>query len=144
MKIIVINGPNLGMLGVREPQVYGAETLDAINKKIVHEADAKGVDADFYQSDCEGDIIAKIHACRGVYDGIILNAGALTHYSYALRDAIPIAETPVVEVHMSNIAAREEFRQKSVISAVCAGSICGFGAGSYLLALEALRLKNEG
>ena len=142
MKVLIINGPNLGMLGVREPEVYGAETLEMVNAKVWRCAAEKGIEAEFFQSDYEGEIIGKIHACRGVYDGIILNAAALTHYSYALRDAIPIAGVPVVEVHMSNVHAREEFRHTSVISAVCAGSISGFGVNSYILALEALKGHN--
>ncbi|MCK9478834.1 MAG: type II 3-dehydroquinate dehydratase [Firmicutes bacterium] len=135
MKLIIINGPNLNMLGVREPEVYGKQTLNEINDKIAAEAQRKGVSIDFYQSDSEGEIIKKIHSCQGVYDGIILNAGALSHYSYALRDAIPIAGIPVVEVHISNVYKRESFRQKSVISAVCQGVICGFGIKGYLMAL---------
>lgn len=138
MKFIVINGPNLNMLGVREPQTYGKNTLSDINKKISDRAERNGVLVEFFQSNSEGEIIDRIQSCRGNYDGIILNAGAFTHYSYAIRDAIPTAEIPVVEVHISNVLAREDFRHISVISAVCKGVICGFGMDSYLLALDAL------
>ncbi len=140
MKILIINGPNLNMLGIREPDKYGNETLEDINKKIADYCDGKNIDVEFYQSNIEGEIINKIHSARGNFDGIILNAGAYTHYSYAIRDAIPVAEIPVVEVHMTNIHSREEFRHKSVISPVCKGQICGFGSNSYMLAVNALEL----
>jgi 3-dehydroquinate dehydratase-2 len=132
---MVINGPNLNMLGEREPETYGSETLEGINEIISEEAHKKGIFIEFFQSGTEGEIISKIHSCKGVYDGIILNAGAFSHYSYAIRDAIPIAGIPVVEVHISNVYAREQFRHNSVISAVCKGVICGFGIKSYLMAL---------
>jgi len=138
MNILVINGPNLNMLGKREPNIYGTQTLDEINRKIASYAKKIGVTVEFFQTNAEGEIIDKIQGCRSCFDGIILNAGAFTHYSYAIRDAIPTAEVPVVEVHISNVHAREEFRHKSVISAVCKGVICGFGADSYILALIAL------
>lgn len=138
-KILVILGPNLNMVGVREKGVYGDETTESINLQIVENAKKLGCDCDIFQSNHEGDIIDKIHAARGVYDGVVINAGALTHYSYALRDAITCVRIPFVETHMSNIYAREEFRHKSVISAVCAGQIAGFGKNSYFLALAALR-----
>ncbi len=140
MKILIINGPNLNMLGIREPDKYGSETLADINKKITAYCDEKSIEAEFYQSNIEGDIINKIHSARGNFDGIVLNAGAYTHYSYAIRDAIPIAEIPVVEVHLTNVHSREEFRHKSVIAPVCKGQICGFGSNSYLLAVNALEL----
>lgn len=143
MKVMVINGPNLNMLGVREVQTYGKETLNDINEKISKRATQMGATVAFYQSNTEGEIVSKIHECRGNYDGIILNAGAYTHYSYAIRDAIPIAEIPVIEVHLSNVFAREGFRGDSVISAVCKGVICGFGGNSYLLALDALTEFNQ-
>lgn len=136
MKIIVINGPNLNMLGFREPETYGSKTLDEINGVILKRAREAGIEADFFQSDCEGEIIRKIHSCRGAYDGIILNAGAFSHYSYAIRDAIPIAAIPVIEVHISNVYAREGFRRNSVLSEVCTGVVCGFGIKSYLMALS--------
>lgn len=138
-KVLVILGPNLNMVGVREKGVYGDETAESIDLQIVENAKKLGYDCDIYQSNHEGDIIDKIHAARGVYDGAVINAGALTHYSYALRDAIACVRIPFVETHMSNIYAREEFRHKSVISAVCAGQISGFGKNSYFLALAALK-----
>lgn len=141
MKILIINGPNLNMLGIREPDKYGNETLDEINGKIKKYCDEKNISTEFYQSNAEGEIINKIHSARGNFDGIILNAAAFTHYSYAIRDAIPIAEMPVVEVHMTNVHSREEFRHKSVIAPVCKGQICGFGSNSYILAVNALELS---
>lgn len=138
MKILVINGPNLNILGVREPDVYGTMTLAKINEKI---ADYVGNRAtlEFFQSNSEGGIIDKIHSSDA--DGIVLNAGAYTHYSYAIHDAIKSISAPVVEVHLSNIYKREEYRHKSVIAAACAGSVCGFGTDSYILAAEALLRK---
>lgn len=136
MKLLFINGVNLNMTGLREKGVYGTETLDDINKQIA--AHFKGDECEFYQSNSEGDICAKLHSAK--CDGIVLNAGAYTHYSYALRDAIAAINIPVVEVHMSNVHAREEFRHKSVISEVCRGVICGFGKNSYILAGESFRL----
>lgn len=141
MKILIINGPNLNMLGIREPEKYGSETLADINAKIKKYCDDNNIDVEFYQSNIEGEIINKIHSARGNFDGIIMNAGAFTHYSYAIRDAIPIAEMPVVEVHLTNVHAREEFRHKSVIAPVCKGQICGFGSNSYLVAVRALELS---
>ncbi|OQB12487.1 MAG: 3-dehydroquinate dehydratase [Firmicutes bacterium ADurb.Bin193] len=138
MKVLVINGPNLNMLGTREPHIYGGETLGSLNERLSRYAETHGVDMEFFQSNHEGAIVDKIQSSRGVFDGIILNAGALTHYSYAIRDVISAAELPVVEVHLSNVHAREAFRHISVISAVCKGVICGFGAKSYFLALDAL------
>ena len=139
MKIIVINGPNLNMTGIREKNVYGSQTLEDINKIILKKCENEGVDCDFFQSNCEGELIDKIHFCHENYDGAILNAGAYTHYSYAIRDAIHSVDTPFVEVHMSNVHAREEFRHTSVISPVCKGVIAGFGYNSYLLAVDALK-----
>lgn len=138
MKILVLNGPNLNLLGVREPEVYGKETLDDVNNKIKDYADKLGVKCDFFQSNCEGEIVSKIHTVLTDYDGCIINAAAYTHYSIAIRDAISSVRKPFVEVHMSNVHSREEFRHSSVISAVCKGVIAGFGADSYLLALKAL------
>lgn len=140
MKILIINGPNLNMLGIREPEKYGNETLSDINDKIKKYCEKNNIDVDFYQSNIEGEIINKIHSARGNFDGIIMNAGAFTHYSYAIRDAIPIAEMPVVEVHLTNVHSREEFRHTSVIAPVCKGQICGFGSNSYLVAVRALEL----
>ncbi len=138
-KILIINGPNLNMLGAREPDVYGKKTLNTINENIKTYASGMKLECDFFQSNCEGDIVTKIQSVLNDYDGCIINAGALTHYSYAVRDAIASVNKPFIEVHMSNIAAREEFRHKSVISVVCAGSIMGFGENSYLLAVNAIR-----
>lgn len=138
-KILILLGPNLNMVGIREKGVYGDETAESINNQIREHAESLNYDCDIYQSNHEGDLIDRIHAARGVYAGAVINAGALTHYSYALRDAIASVRIPFVEVHMSNIYTREEFRHKSVISAVCAGQIAGFGKTSYFLALSALR-----
>jgi 3-dehydroquinate dehydratase-2 len=138
-KILVILGPNLNMVGVREKGIYGAETAESIKEQIIGYADKNGFSADVYQSNHEGDLIDKIHMARENYDGVIINAGALTHYSYALRDAIACVKIPFVEVHMSNIHAREEFRHTSVIAPVYVGQIAGFGKTSYFLAIEALK-----
>lgn len=138
MRVFVINGPNLNLLGVREPGVYGNDSLESIETELEHEAKALGIELDFYQSNHEGDIVDTLHRAMNEADGVILNAGALTHYSYALRDAIAAIKIPVVEVHMSNIHAREEFRHTSVIAPVCVGSIAGFGKNSYMLALKAI------
>ena len=134
-RVLVMNGPNLNLLGMREPGVYGDESYDAICARVEEQARALGLQADFFQSNSEGALIDRLHAAMGVYDGIVLNAGAYTHYSYAIR-AIRL---PVVEVHLSNIHAREEFRHTSVIAPVCRGQIAGFGPASYTLALHALR-----
>jgi 3-dehydroquinate dehydratase-2 len=138
-KILVLLGPNLNLVGIREKGIYGTETAEDINNEIISYAKEKGYECDVLQSNHEGVLIDTIHAARGVYDAVILNAGALTHYSYALRDAIAGVNLPFVEVHMSNIHAREEFRHKSVIAPVCKGQICGFGKTSYILAIEALK-----
>lgn len=138
-KVLVILGPNLNMVGVREKGVYGTETAESINKQILDKAQSLELDCDIYQSNHEGDIIDKIHSTLGVYDGVVINAGALTHYSYALRDAIACVNIPFVEVHMSNIHKREEFRHHSVIAPVCVGQIAGFGKLVYFLGLEALK-----
>ena len=138
-KILVINGPNLNMLGKREPNVYGTKTLDSINSSIQSYAAGMKITCEFFQSNCEGEIIDKIHSVLDNYDGCIINAGALTHYSYAVRDAIAAVNKPFIEVHMSNVHKREEFRHTSVISAVCSGVIAGFGMNSYLLAVSAMR-----
>lgn len=137
-KILVMNGPNLNLLGLREPGVYGTDSYDAVCDRIRERAKELQVEVDFFQSNSEGGLIDRLHAAMGEVDGIVLNAGAYTHYSYAIRDAISSIRLPVIEVHMSNIHAREEFRHTSVISAVCKGQIAGFGVNSYLLALEAL------
>lgn len=139
-KILLLLGPNLDMVGVREQGIYGTETTESINGEVQERAKKLGFALDIFQSNHEGDLIDHIHAMRGVYDGCILNAGALTHYSYALRDAITCVHgIPFIETHMSNIHAREEFRHTSVIAPVCAGQISGFGKTSYFLALYALQ-----
>lgn len=143
MKIMIINGPNLNMTGKREPGVYGNMTLDSINEEIRRFALSKGAETDFFQSNHEGAIIDTIHSCEGVYDGIVMNPGAFTHYSYAIRDAIASVSVPVVEVHISNIHAREEFRHTSVTAPVCRGQICGLGKEGYKLAVEYLANKTE-
>lgn len=137
----MINGPNLDMLGKREPEIYGADTLDSINAELTEYCKKIGVEPTFFQSNSEGTLIDYIHSARGNADGIVLNAGAYTHYSIAIRDAISAAEVPCVEVHLSNVHKREEFRHKSVISAVCEGVICGFGKDVYRLAVSALANK---
>lgn len=141
MKIFVINGPNLDMLGKREPTIYGADTLESINAELAEFCKTIGVEPEFYQSNSEGALIDIIHSARENADGIVLNAGAYTHYSIAIRDAISAAEKPCVEVHLSNVHKREEFRHKSMISAVCEGVICGFGKDVYRLGIMALYSK---
>jgi 3-dehydroquinate dehydratase-2 len=136
-RIAVINGPNLNMLGTREPDKYGNETLESVNGRIVQKASELGIVCEFFQSNSEGELVSAIQLASGA-DGVILNAGAYTHYSIAIRDAIASITTPVVEVHISNVHAREEFRHVSVIAPVCRGVIAGFGSESYILALYAL------
>ena len=138
-KVLILLGPNLDMVGIREKGIYGDETAESINLQIMDYAKQLGYECDIYQSNHEGDLIDRIHGARECYQGVVINAGALTHYSYALRDAIASVCIPFVEVHMSNIYAREEFRHKSVISPVCVGQIAGFGKNSYFLALSALK-----
>lgn len=138
-KILIINGPNLNMLGLREPEIYGNKTLNDINADIKAYASGMNIECDFFQSNCEGEIISKIHSVLNDYQGCIINAGAYTHYSYAIRDAIASVNKPFIEVHMSNVFNREEFRHTSVISEVCKGTIAGFGANSYILAVNAMR-----
>lgn len=138
-KVLFILGPNLNMVGIRDKAVYGTETAESINEQVKKWADELSIDIEIYQSNHEGDIIDKIHSAYGNKDGIMINAGALTHYSYALHDAIEAVHIPTVETHMSNVYAREEFRHKSVISAVCAGTIAGFGKNSYYLGLLSLK-----
>jgi len=144
LKIKVINGPNLNMLGIRNPDVYGKNSLESINQGLKEKAESMGVEISFFQSNHEGDLIDCIHECYETADGIILNAGALSHYSYALRDAIESVKKPTVEIHISNIYAREEsFRHESVLSPVCVGVISGFGNYGYELALEAVKRRVE-
>ena len=137
-KILVLHGPNLNLTGIREPGTYGSETLEQINEEIKKAVHAQGMECDIFQSNHEGALIDKIHQALTDYDGILINAGAYTHYSYALRDAISSVRKPCVEVHMSNIHGREAFRHESVIAPVCSGQICGFGKNSYLLGVQAL------
>lgn len=137
-KILLINGPNLNRLGIREPGIYGSLTLQQIEENLLESARDNNCDLDCKQSNDEGKIIDWIHDADTNYSGIILNAGAFTHYSYAIRDAIASVDTPVIEVHLSNIHARDEFRHTSVIAPVVKGQIVGFGAQGYKLALYAL------
>lgn len=137
MKIIVINGPNLNMLGKREPKVYGNNTLEDLVSYIKKEFDGR-VEIEFFQSNHEGDIIDKLHEANENFDGVVINPGAFTHYSYAIHDAIKSINKKVVEVHISNIHDREEFRQKSVTAKACIGQISGFGFYSYILGVNAI------
>ena len=136
--LLILNGPNLNLLGTRQPEVYGTTTLQDIEALCADRAKALGVSVTFQQSNHEGALIDALHAARGVHAGVILNAGAYTHTSVALMDAITSTQLPVVELHLSNIHAREEFRQKSYIARVAIGQICGFGAAGYPLAMDAL------
>lgn len=141
-KVLVIHGPNLNLVGIREPDHYGTEGIADINAEILVHAEELGLDCEIFQSNHEGVIIDKLHEARTAFDGVVLNAGAYTHYSIAIRDAIAAIKIPVIEVHLSNVHAREEFRHTSVIAPVCAGGIFGFGKHSYLVALDALaRMK---
>lgn len=134
--ILVINGPNLNLLGTRQPEIYGASTLDDIERQCLFRAKIYGAEVVFEQSNHEGVLVDVIHAARGVHDGIVINAGAYSHTSIAIMDALASVSVPTIEVHMSNIYARESFRRASYISEVAVGQICGFGPAGYLMAIE--------
>ncbi len=138
MKILVLHGPNLNLLGAREPDIYGRVTMDEIDKELAARSKRLGVELRCLQSNHEGVLIDAIHEAMGWADGILINPGAFTHTSLALRDAVASTGIPTVEVHLSNIYAREEFRRRSVLAGVCAGQIAGFGANSYYLGLAAI------
>ncbi len=137
MKILILNGPNINLIGKREPGIYGAQSIDEYYKQLVEMYKDK-VELSYYQSNCEGELINKIHEVGFSWDGIVFNAGAYTHTSIALQDAIRAVTTPVVEVHISNVMQRESFRHTSMIGPACKGTIIGFGLNSYRLAIEAL------
>ncbi len=143
MKVCVINGPNLNLLGEREPAVYGRKSLDEINQSLEQLGKLKGIEVDCFQSNIEGELVTALQRAGKDADGVILNAAAYTHTSVAIRDAVAAIKVPVVEVHLSNPQAREEFRHKSLLAGVCAGSISGFGEESYVLALLWYELLKE-
>lgn len=137
-KILLINGPNLNMLGIRNTTMYGSKSLLDINQDVQKAAEKEGISIDFFQSNSEGEIIDCIHKSYNAYQGIIINAGAYAHYSIAIRDAIEAVSLPVVEVHISNIYSREQFRRHSVLAEVCIGQISGLGCQGYIYAMDAL------
>ena len=137
--VLLLLGPNLNLVGIREKEIYGETAADAIEQSVVAYGKEIGIEVDIYQSNWEGAIIDKIHEARTKYDAVIINPGALTHYSYAIRDAIAGVSIPFIEVHMSNIHTREEFRHKSVTAPVCVGQIAGFGAKGYNMALDYIK-----
>jgi 3-dehydroquinate dehydratase-2 len=143
MKILFMNGPNLNLLGQREPEVYGRATLADIEAAVRQRAKELKVDVDFRQSNLEGELVNWIQDAKGKFEAIVINAAAYTHTSIALRDAIVAVGVPTIEIHLSNVHAREEFRQKSLIAPVCCGQIIGFGIKSYVLAVEASVYVNE-
>ena len=138
-KVLLLLGPNLNLVGIREKEIYGETAADAIEQSVVAYGKEIGIEVDVYQSNWEGAIIDKIQEARTKYDAVIINPGALTHYSYAIRDAIAGVSIPFIEVHMSNIHTREEFRHKSVTAPVCVGQIAGFGAKGYNMALDYIK-----
>lgn len=138
MKILVLHGPNLQLLGVREPEIYGRQTLDDINEELRKRAKVLGVSLDFFQSNEEGVLVTRIGESRGKYDGLLINPAAYTHTSVAIYDALRGVGLPAVEVHLSHIARREDFRRQSIVAGACIGQVSGFGAMSYSLALEGL------
>jgi len=137
MKILFLNGPNLNLLGQREPETYGHTTLAQIEAEVKSRASKEGADVEFKQSNQEGELVTWIQQAKGKFEVIVINAAAYTHTSIALRDAIAAVGLPTIEIHLSNVHAREEFRHRSLIAPVCLGQIAGFGANSYLLALQA-------
>jgi 3-dehydroquinate dehydratase II len=137
-RVLVLNGPNLNLLGTREPEVYGADTLDDVLGRLRRHVEGRDVELRAVQSNVEGELVDALHEARTWADGVVFNPGAFTHYSIALRDAISGTGLAVVETHLSNVHAREEFRHRSVLAAVCLGVVAGFGADSYLLALDGL------
>jgi len=144
MKVLIIHGPNLNILEKREPSIYGGKSLDEINGLIMAKARELDIEVEIFQSNFEGEIVEKIQSSMDSnIDGIIINPAAFTHYSIAIRDAIEVLDIPVIEVHLSNIYRREEFRAKSVIAPVCLGQITGLGIYSYLIAMEAIKLLNQ-
>ena len=143
MKILVINGPNLNLLGSREPDIYGKQDYAALLSKLDDFAKTHDITIDAFQSNSEGALIDKIHAAAGIYDGIVINPGAYTHYSIAILDALKAVDVPAIEVHISNFAAREDFRHKSVTAAGCEGQISGLGFDSYYLAVMALMNRRK-
>lgn len=139
MYVLVLNGVNLNMTGLRSPEIYGRETLDDINREIADYGKKIGIECEFYQTNFEGELVEKLHSSSKKYDGVVLNAGAWTHYSYAIHDAVEAIDIPVIETHMSDITKREDFRKNSVLSAVCKATVMGLGKGSYLKALDLLK-----
>lgn len=135
-KILIINGPNLNMLGTREPEIYGKTTLKDIENEIKSAADKNNIEVEFFQSNHEGDIVDKICAAKNIFNAIIINPAAYTHTSVAIRDAVAAVEIPTIEVHISNVYSREDFRHNSLIAPVCTGQIAGLGTKGYILALE--------
>lgn len=144
MKFLVINGPNLNLLGIREPEIYGSSGYEALVRRIRTSAASMNVEVEIFQSNHEGAIIDKLHAARGSFDGVIINPGAYTHYSYAILDALKAVNLPAVEVHLSNIHQREEFRHTSVTAAGCDGQVCGLGQFGYVAAMGYLIEKLTG
>ncbi len=138
MKVLIMNGINLGMVGTREPGKYGSKTLDAILDDVKEWAKGEGIEIDTFVTNFEGEFVEKLYAARGVYDGIVMNCGAWSHYSVGVRDAVAGCGLPAVDVHMTNVYAREEFRHKQVVAPVCIGQVSGFGESVYRLGVQAL------
>ena len=142
-RVLIIHGPNLNLLGQREPGVYGKQTYEEVNQLILEAADSLGLEVEIYQSNHEGQIVDKVQAAAAEFDAIVVNPAGFTHYSVVIRDAIAAIPLPTIEVHLSNLHARDEFRAKSVTAAVCRGQICGFGPYSYVLGLQAAKALLE-